>query len=278
MQNTLLLLAVTASGMLAFARGAGRMKLALSAALIILLTVPATSGVATANHTQKIAIPSYFYPGSLWTQMEQAVPTVSTAIINPASGPGPNQNPDYVNQVQKSQAAGLSVLGYVHTSYGARSIEAVKTEINNHYEWYGVNGIFLDEASTDCSLASSYYNELYNHIKAKGGSAVVVLNPGTQTNECYTNVSDVLLTFEGTYNTYSSRYSAPSWVSRYPPSRFWHLVYSTSNTRAMERAVSLSKQRGAGWVYVTPDNLPNPWDTLPSGSYWSKELSAVQKV
>ena len=65
MRSTLLLLATTASGVLAFARGAGRLKLALSAALIMILAVPATSGIATASHTQKIAVPSYFYPGSL---------------------------------------------------------------------------------------------------------------------------------------------------------------------------------------------------------------------
>jgi hypothetical protein len=28
-------------------------------------------------------------------------------------------------------------------------------------------------------------------------------------------------------------------------------------------------------VYVTPDTLPNPYDTLPTGSYWSGELSAI---
>ena len=37
--------------------------------------------------------------------------------------------------------------------------------------------------------------------------------------------------------------------------------------------MALSRQRNAGYVYVTPDDLPNPWDTLPSGSYWTHELS-----
>jgi hypothetical protein len=44
----------------------------------------------------------------------------------------------------------------------------------------------------------------------------------------------------------------------------------------MPNAVVLSQSRGAGWVYVTPDGLPNPWDTLPSGSYWTNELAYVQ--
>jgi hypothetical protein len=44
----------------------------------------------------------------------------------------------------------------------------------------------------------------------------------------------------------------------------------------MQTAVSLSKQRSAGWIYVTPDDLPNPWDTLPLDPYWSAELAAAR--
>ena len=44
----------------------------LLAALIALLLLPAAGSAATP--TQAIAIPAYFYPGALWTQMEQASP------------------------------------------------------------------------------------------------------------------------------------------------------------------------------------------------------------
>lgn len=225
---------------------------------------------------QKIAIPSYFEPGAKWTQMQNAYPTVGRAVINPISGPGENTDPVFAQQVRRAQAAGLTVLGYVHTSYGKRSKEAVAADVDKYYSWYGIDGVFFDEASTDCQYATSYYADLYNYIKAKGSESKVILNPGTQTRECYMDVSDVVLTFEGSYRDYVNSYSAPAWVGSYSRSRFWHLVYSTSTTKAMERAVMLSKSRGAGWVYVTPDVLPNPWDTLPTGSYWTKELAAVR--
>jgi len=45
----------------------------------------------------------------------------------------------------------------------------------------------------------------------------------------------------------------------------------------MTQAIAWSKQRHAGWVYVTNDNLPNPWDTLPSDPYWSNELNAINQ-
>jgi hypothetical protein len=43
----------------------------------------------------------------------------------------------------------------------------------------------------------------------------------------------------------------------------------------MAHAVQLSNQRGAGYVYVTPDTLPNPCDMLPTGAYWSSELADI---
>ena len=251
--------------------------LTMSAILALVLSIGTETRdvfAATAAN-QSIAVPSYFYPGAQWTQMERASATVGVAIINPMNGPGKTADPAYADQVRKSREAGLQVLGYVYTGYGTRSASEVKADVDRYYSWYGVDGIFFDEASTDCQHANSYYAELYGHVKAKGSGSKVILNPGTQTRECYMAVSDVVLTFEGSYKSYTSSYSAPAWVSDYSPSRFWHVIYSTSTTRAMERAVTLSKNRGAGWVYVTPDVLPNPWDTLPTGSYWSKELAAV---
>jgi len=34
--------------------------------------------------------------------------------------------------VQSAEAAGITVVGYVYTSYGSRSIAAVESDINNY--------------------------------------------------------------------------------------------------------------------------------------------------
>lgn len=269
----------------------GTVAVALAAiAITSLFPREGLSQTASSTGPQRMAVPSYFYPGSLWTQMEQANPTVGTAVINPNSGPGDTINQAYVDQVKKSQEAGLTVLGYVHTSYGARDATIVKNEIDRYYEWYKVDGIFLDEAEhRDCS-DETYYKDIFDYVVSKDSANSTVLagegptsrknhvvqNPGTQTQECYMKSADLIVNFEGTYNTYSSSYSAPSWVLNYDARRFWHLIYSTPNTRAMDKVVNLSKKRNAGWVYVTPDALPNPWDTLPQGTYWNKELTALK--
>lgn len=243
---------------------------------IALLFVPsliagATAGAAAA---QSMAVPAYFYPGSYWNQMDQAQPHPQVAVMNPASGPGSARDPQYVSAVRAAHAAGITVVGYVYTSYARRALAAVKSDIDAYYRWYGVDGIFLDEARTDCG-SEPYYAKLNSYVKGKGGIARTILNPGTQTNECYVAAADILLTFEGSDSQYVNSYSAPAWVARYSPSHFWHVIYATPTLSAMAQAVQLSKARGAGYVYVTPATLPNPYGGLPTGLYWSSELTDI---
>ncbi len=111
--------------------------------------------------------------------------------------------------------------------------------------------------------------------------SLTAINLGIQTNQCYlqAQAADVFVNFEGSYATYVNAYgSNPAWVDSAPASRFWHLVYATPDSAAMRHAICLSKQRNAGYVYVTNDVLPNPWDTLPAGppaDYWTAELQAT---
>lgn len=227
---------------------------------------------AQAAFCQKMFIPAYFYPGALWNQATAAASTVGTMVMNPASGPGLSQNTDYVAAVNNAKAAGIKVIGYVHTSYGARDAAVVKSEIDAYKSWYGVSGIFLDEVSSDAALLP-YYQDLANYIRASVGT-FVALNPGTIPAQGYMNVGDTVVVFEGTYNTYKL-WVAPAWAGQYPASKFVHLVYATASTSSMKNAVNLAHNRYGGNVYVTNDVLPNPWDLLPS--YWSSELTQINK-
>jgi hypothetical protein len=84
----------------------------------------------------------------------------------------------------------------------------VRADINAYYTWYHLNGIFFNQASTNCGY-SSYYAGLNSYAKAEGGTARTILNPGTQTNGCYVTDADTLLTFEGSDMQYVTSYSAP---------------------------------------------------------------------
>lgn len=231
--------------------------------------------IENASTCQTIAVPSYFYPCSsgnkcYWSLLNAAVPKVGLAIINPDSGPGSSADKNYVKQVKKTKKAGALVLGYVYTNYANRSLSDVEADINAYYQWYGIDGIFIDQAYyADCSQAS-YYETLNSYIKSKGGR-VTVINPGTNTQECYVNVADMLVIFEGTYKSYK-KWVPSSWVKNYSSNKFWHIIYSTSASQ-LQSALQLSKKRKAGWFYVTNAGGSNPYDTLPTGAYWAKETN-----
>ncbi|WP_419418670.1 spherulation-specific family 4 protein [Legionella sp. D16C41] len=243
------------------------------------LAYPANSKCADSTG-QKIAVPSYFYPctgtnNCYWDQLIQGAPTANIVLINPSSGPGTAKNAAYAEQVARNHNSGQAVLGYVYTSYGNRSLTDVKRDIIKYYNWYQVDGIFFDEGfSADCSK-QSYYRNLNNSVKAKGGKGITVVNFGTNVAECYINTADILVTFEADYNTYV-KWNISGWETKYPASHFWHLIHTTPYN-ALNNAISLSKQRHAGWVYITPDIMPNPWDTLPASTYWLDELSRVSQ-
>ena len=44
----------------------------------------------------------------------------------------------------------------------------------------------------------------------------------------------------------------------------------------MTTVLSLSIARGAGYVYITSDTMPNPWTVLPD--YWVAETSLISEA
>ena len=224
---------------------------------------------------QAMAIPAYFYPGSRWTQATAGAPTVEIMVMNPMNGPGSAWDPQYGAAVSNAQAAGIFVVGYVYTSYGARNTNNVKSDIDTYEAWYNVDGIFLDETAGTSNMVS-YYRSIDDHIRSYPGN-ITILNPGIYPDESYMGAGDIIMAFEGSYSTYnSSSYTIPQWARSYSPWRFWHAVYSTSSKSPMKNAVNESRGRNAAYIYITNDALPNPWDTLPT--YWSAELNKIGEL
>jgi len=172
---------------------------------------------APANRDMKvrIGIPLNADDPSDWNQAIGESPAVGIIVLNPSNGPGDSRNPEYASRSQQAQARGVRILGYVHTSYanGTVKLGTAKTWIDEYYDWYHVDGILLDEANSTCyQSALSYYQSLYQHTKAKPGLALVVLNPGNPTGECYATISDVIVTFENDYANYESNYAGANWT------------------------------------------------------------------
>jgi hypothetical protein len=203
------------------------------------------------------------------------------SVINPASGPGTTADGNYVQTVNQLKAAQVLLMGYVSTSYGVRSEADVIADINRYGTLYGLTNIFLDEGSSSCDQLA-YYQRIVSYIKSVTPTAVVALNWGVDGSECYlnsTNTPDILLNFENSYDEYLKWLGPPAWASKYPASRFWQLVHSAPpSPEAFYKAITLSKSRRAGWVYVTDDVMPNPWDALPAGpGLWELQVRLAKQ-
>lgn len=246
---------------------------------------PTTASASGEVSNQHQGVPAYFYPNVKttpddWYRMCSSMNTNmggSTAVMNPSSGPGSAWNTDYVNAVQYCQNHGQNVVGYVHTSYGNRPLSTVEAEVTKYYQWYHVDGIFVDEMSNDASTAR-YYHSLYQYIHNKGGTLadLVVGNPGAAASSDWQlsrRAADELVIFEDDASTYTS-WTPPSWVSSYTADNFWNLVYNAPTRSSMQAVCRYSKTVNAGSMYVTYGTLPNPWGFLPSDSYWNSELTA----
>jgi hypothetical protein len=244
--------------------------LTLVGALAVHGTAPS---VHAAGPAQRLGVLAYFSTDEAWRQLGDASSAVSIVVVNPASGPGSAIDETYLTSVRGLQAAGIQVLGYVATGYATRPQAEVEDDITRYFTWYGVDGIFLDEVPT-ARKDLPYYQVLHDFVKSSSAGALVVLDPGAQSEESegYMNASDLLVTFEGSYSTYLTAFPSVSWNSKYPASRFWHLVYDVPSVPAVQYTQQLSQYRGAGMLYTAPDSLPNPWGNLPSGDFWQAML------
>ena len=263
-----------------------RRRVVLLACMVVAVLVPDPARAAWGTDNQHQLVPAYFYPDwwnapNNWTRMCDAMNRTggaSSAVMNPNSGPSTAANPDYAQAIALCHARGQRVIGYVHTSYGARPAATVRAEIDAYYAFYpGIDGIFLDEMSND-PATRTYYRSLYLYVRGKPGARFVAGNPGAAAASAWqlsTPVADAVVVFEGTAATYA-RWSPPSWVRSRAASTIANLVYATPGEAAMRQACTASNAKNAGYMYVTDDVLPNPWDTLPAGTYWTNEIGACR--
>lgn len=236
----------------------------------------------------QILIPLYSYPtwynpeAYLWPKVAIAATQVPiTGVINPNNGPdqGP-PNQDYVKGLNDLRTAGVTVLGYVFTTYGKRKITEVKSDIDLYDKYYKLNGIFLDEAASSEDKLD-YYQELYNYIKAKANLDTVVLNQGTQANEGYLTrpASDITVMFEN-YSTAWDNYQPQPYLKLYGAERFSCLIHTVPDAETMKNHIDLAVARNIRYVYITDDSPKDrdrdPWNSLPS--YWREEVDYIQSL
>lgn len=246
----------------------------LMAALFLLLTSLLHAGTNNVG----LLVPAYFSSATAWNRMAAAARRVPLiAILNPNSGPGSQASTSYQKSVNSLRSAGGQAVGYVSTRYAARPTAEAEADVAAYYQWYALDGIFLDEmtnASDEPVL--SYYASLTQRIHTQHPGSLVIANPGTQLPEVYRlrNTADLWVTFESDQGY--PAYRPDAWVAKYPAKQFAHLVYAIPAAQTMTNDVRLACERRAGWIYVTDDSGANPWDTLPT--YWDALVDEVERI
>ncbi|MCP3801456.1 spherulation-specific family 4 protein [Allokutzneria sp. A3M-2-11 16] len=203
---------------------------------------------------QRRVVPAYFHPAvapEQWRALA-ALPALRFVVLNVADGPGARADQSFVDA-----SAGLPVVGYVDTAYGARPVAEVLADVERHLAWYGARGVFFDQAGTDVR----HYEALAAGARSLGADSVI-FNHGTHPPEEFAALADLLVTFEGPLRAYRDLW-VPRWVYRYPPELFCHLVYDapTTDTTSVLRQAWRSN---AAAVHVTDHCGENPWSRLPA--------------
>ncbi len=287
-------------------RSALACALLLASAFVVTHRIGSSQAAQPADIAQQLAVPAYINPladPGAWTRLDSSVPgSLGFAVVNVINGPDYAPPAEWTNALATAAASGVKLVGYVDTGYlgttGQRTrlgstdpidwMSQIQHDINAWYQFYGseLSGIFFDQAqnacgpTTDSNDWADLYRTLSNGVERLHPGATTVLNPGTNVPQCYENAADVIVTFEGSYNSYigdptaANPYTPLSWTP-VDPKKIWHIVYGAPDVAAMSQVLGLSKTRSAGYVYVTDDVLANPYDTIPTTDYWSAEQGTV---
>jgi Spherulation-specific family 4 len=236
----------------------------------------------------KILIPLYSYPNwyepdsYIWSKIADSAHQVPiTAIINPNNGPGnapPNR--DYQRGIQDLKSGGVTILGYVHTSYGKRNIAEVKSDIDRYAIDFQLDGIFLDEAASGVEQVN-YYQEIYQYIKNKSQINQVILNQGTHPDEEYLTkpAADNLVIFEN-YSPAWDEYQPLAYTDNHDSEHFSTLIHTVTDAVEMKNHIDKAVENNIQYIYITDDSPDNPdhdpWNSLPS--FWQEQVNYIESI
>jgi hypothetical protein len=204
-------------------------------------------------------VPLYSYPGDSYYSNEwrklfdfDSRGKKVEVIINADNGPGNSRDANFDQAISNLRSKGFHVMGYVYTSYGARSVSDVKTDIDKWFSIYGTNridGIFFDEVSTKEEYFS-YYSNLTSYVKQTyGNDKVVIFNPGTTVSKRYFSIADKIIVFESPYDGFKNfNYSDYSGIDS---DRVCTIVLGVDNKAKLDEVKEKAIRNNSSCLYIT---------------------------
>ena len=218
--------------------------------------------------TPRAAVPLYLHPvydRALWEQVLRPG-AADLVVVNVDSGPGRTTDPVFVDALRAIDTHnGPTILGYVDTDYGRRSVRDIRTDARRWRDDYGVTSLFLDQVISGTNPdgrpdpgALAALTGLTDTLR-RDGAPYLAGNPGTVPHPRVIRQLDLTCIRETDLDTHlTAPGAAPDGVD---PTRLWHLVYDCPPARARE-ALDRSVELGAGYVGLAADGLPHPWGSV----------------
>ena len=217
-----------------------------------------------------INVALYFNPPwDLLIELKNQYPNLPVnGVINPANGPGEAIDNEIAAEVLKLQAAGITVLGYTFTNNCQRPItDGISEDIDKYREWYNVDGIFYDELN--CQEADLEYVETLDDLANSRGALFTIGNPGTGIPESFIGILDNYIIYEDRGLPALSLIEERTFGL--DKRNFSITAFGVPETEINSDYI-LALSELVQYIYITDDDLPNPYDTFSS---YIDELFAI---
>ncbi len=242
-----------------------------------------TAAVAQNRPTISLAVPAYFNDDATWDRVF-STPEVKYVVGHPetpAAGKPYVANKELVAHLTQAKAKGITTLVYVTAGYDKVGWEVVADRIDSALAAYpNADGVFVDEINyNQCDKYTSLSKGVgaAKGIRARQPNKLIVLNPGAPMLNCYDGLADGYLNLE------RAQADVPAWEANVNLAanapyyawmfteatrpKIWQMVHSVSPSQ-IPAAVDGALSRNASVLFVTPDVMPNPYDSLPDDAAW----------
>jgi hypothetical protein len=175
---------------------------------------------------------------------------------------------------------GARLLGYVNIEHGAAPLGSPDsidpaTVLGQIRLWFllypGIQGVFLDEATTADTLAGRRYHRTI--VRNVPGTVVTNAGQLPSSDWLLDSGSDMVV-----YENYLADFQMmrmPSWALRGDRRRLGAILHDATSPAEVRQTCAEARAKGFGYVYVTDgrQDSGNPYEGLPSAAIWEALLT-----